>query len=207
MKKLIFILVLGLLWCNISIADDLLSILGVKLRDQINNYKILEDHGLSDFAKNVHEYTVSAKIENEYFDNNLSIDTYGPQKKIYNINAYHKKKMNARSCQSLIKTIFNKKKSQFLERGYQLEFDKNNDGSYNENNQYFKKIEAKFSNKDDSVLFISACDTKGKKGLNAEAEVWIIFRDDSLSEIIFKEFQEKMKVDQKKEDKKKVKGF
>ena len=49
--------------------------------------------------------------------------------------------------------------------------------------------------------------TEGKKGLNAEAEVWIIFRDDSLSEIIFKEFQEKMKEDQKKEDKKKVKGF
>ena len=207
MKKLLGIVVLGLLWCNISIADDLMSILGVKLRDQINNYKILEDHGLSDFAKNVHEYTVSAKIENEYFDNTLSIDTYGPQKKIYNITAYHKKKMDAISCQSLIKTIFNKKKSQFLERGYQLEFDKNNDGSYNENNQYFKKIDAKFSNKDDSVLFISACDTSGKKGFDAEAEVWIIFRDDSLREIIFKEFQEKMEEDQKKEDKKKVKGF
>ena len=52
MKKLLGIVVLGLFWCNISIADDLLSILGVKLRDQINNYKILEDHGLSDFAKN-----------------------------------------------------------------------------------------------------------------------------------------------------------
>ena len=207
MKKLLGIVIMVLLWCNISIADDLMSILGVKLRDQINNYKILEDHGPSDFAKNLHEYTVSAKIENEYFDNTLSIETYGPQKKISDITAYHKKKMDAISCQSLIKTIFNKKKSQFLERGYQLEFDKNNDGSYDVNNQDFKTIDAKFSNKDDSVLFISACDTKGKKGFDAEAEVWIIFRDDSLREIIFKEFQEKMEEDQKKEDKKKVKGF
>ncbi|WP_440915729.1 hypothetical protein [Candidatus Pelagibacter sp.] len=207
MKKVLGIVLLGLLWCNISLADDLFSILGVKLRDQINNYKILEDHGLSDTAKNVHDYTVSAKIENEYFDNTLSVATYGPQKKIYDITTYHKKKMDALSCQSLIKTIFNKKKSQFLKRGYQLEFNKNYDGSYDENNQYFKRIDAKFSNKDDSVLFISACDTSGKTGFNAEAEVWIIFRDDSLREIIYKEFLEKMEEDQKKEDKKKVKGF
>ena len=207
MKKLLGILVLGLLWCNVSMADNLMSILGVKLRDPINNYEIKKDHGPNNRSKNVHRYSVLAKIENEYFDNILSIDTYGPQKKIYNIRAHYKKKMDALACQALIRTIFDKKKSQFLKRGYELVYKNNKDGSYDENNQYFKMIDATFSKKDDSVLFISACDTSGEKGFNAQAEVWIIFRDDSLREIIFKEYLDSYKEYKKKEDEKKLKGF
>jgi len=115
--------------------------------------------------------------------------------------------MDALECQALIRTIFDKKKSQFLKKGYELAYKDNKDGSYNENNQYFKKIDATFSKKNDSVLFISACDTSGEKGFDAQAEVWIIFRDDSLREIIFKEYQESSKEYLKKEDEKRLKGF
>jgi len=93
MKKLLGIMVIcSLLSGNASTADNLMSILDVKLRDSINNYEITKYYGPDDMSKNIHSYSISAKIENKYFDNVLSIDTYGPQKKIYNIRAYYKKK-------------------------------------------------------------------------------------------------------------------
>ena len=75
MKKLLAIVVLGLLSNNFVNADETLSILGIKLLDKIDNYKIQEDHGISEYSKSQRSYSVHAEVENEYFDNILVVET------------------------------------------------------------------------------------------------------------------------------------
>ena len=120
MKKLLAIVVLGLLSNNIVSADETLSILGIKLLDNIENYNIKEDHGVDDMSKSKRTYSVYAKTKNEYFDDVLLVDTFGEEKIIYNIRTFNskKKETDALQCQNVILSILNKKTQDFNERGY-----------------------------------------------------------------------------------------
>ena len=211
MKKLLAIVVLGLLSNNIVSADETLSILGIKLLDNIENYNIKEDHGVDDMSKSKRTYSVYAKTKNEYFDDVLLVDTFGEEKIIYNIRTFNskKKETDALQCQNVILSILNKKTQDFNERGYRRTIIKNNDGSFDSRNNYFKKIEATFINDNSNYTFrmISACDTSGKQGMSAKANIWLILRDKKLSDKVVAEWKNSLNKEAIEEEKKRIKGF
>jgi len=178
---------------NKLMADNLMSILGVNLKDSINKYTIIKDHGPDLKAKTIRSYSVLAEIKNKYFDSSLEIKTYGPQQKIYKIRAIHNKQIGAITCESLLVSIFDKKKSQFINNEYQLEY----------RTKATNNIEALFSKIDDSVLFIGTCRKPVKNDFDTPARIFIEFRDNSLERVFLKEYEEFYE----KEEIEKLKGF
>ena len=213
MKKLLAIVVLGLLSNNFVNADETLSILGIKLLDKIDNYKIQEDHGISEYSKSQRSYSVHAEVENEYFDNILVVETFGEDKIIYQINAYNSKlkDTDALQCQNLIVSILNKKSQDFKEKNYKRTFNKKKDGSLVSKYKTFKMIDASFIGNNNNFKFMSACDNRGKAGMDADADVWLSFKDDKIAEKVRVEYREFLQKDLnkfiKEENQKRTKGF
>ena len=213
MKKLLAIIVLGLLSNNFVNADETLSILGIKLLDKIDNYKIQEDHGISEYSKSQRSYSVHAEVENDYFDNILVVETFGEDKIIYQINAYNSKlkDTDALQCQNLIVSILNKKSQDFNKKNYKRTFNKKKDGSLVSKYKTFKMIDASFIGNNNNFKFMSAGDNRGKAGLDADADVWLSFKDDKIAEKVRVEYREFLQKDLnkriKEENQKRTKGF
>ena len=202
-------MVLGLLSNNIVSADETLSILGIKLLDNINNYKIKEDHGVDRMSKSKRSYSVYANTKNEYFDDVLLVHTFGEEKIIYNIITFNskKKETDALQCQNVILSILNKKTKDFNERGYRRTIIENNDGTFDSRIGYFKRIEAMFNNPNKTFEMISACDTKGKQGMKAKANIWLMFTDTKLSDKYMAEWKNSLNKENVEQEKKRLKGF
>ena len=54
---------------------------------------------------------------------------------------------------------------------------------------------------------ISACDTSGKQGMSAKANIWLILRDKKLSDKVVAEWKNSLNKEAIEEEKKRIKGF
>ena len=54
---------------------------------------------------------------------------------------------------------------------------------------------------------ISACDTSGKQGMSAKANIWLILRDKKLSDKVVAEWKNSLNKKAVEEEKKRIKGF
>ena len=199
--------------CNTSFAESLYSVLGIKLGDHVKNYKISKKPS-PNTRKYSLNYMIKTKINNEYFKDEAYVDV-DENYKIYNILLFGAKKYKASECQEIKTIIFNLKKDKFIQAGFSGEYQKNKDGTYDSDNDYFRGIDIIFTkikdNKEIKIIFRSACDAAGKKGINAETDLWVYLRDAIVSEktmIKLLEDIEVQRLNKKKEDRKKMEqGF
>ena len=85
MKKLLGILVLGLLWCNTGFANDLPKLFGITISDKIYNYKTADKPHTEDKFL----VQIFPPMQNDDFD--FYVIKFDNQGRIYQITGVHKK--------------------------------------------------------------------------------------------------------------------
>ena len=103
-----------------------------------------------------------------------------------------------------IVSILNKKSQDFQEKNYKRTLIKK-DGSLVSKYKTFKMIDASFIGNNNNFKFMSACDNRGKAGMDADADVWLSFKDDKIAEKVRVEYREFLQKDLNKRIKRKIK--
>tara|TARA_B100001123_G_scaffold40563_1_gene41716 strand:+ start:137 stop:766 length:630 start_codon:yes stop_codon:yes gene_type:complete len=85
MKKLLGILVLGLVWCNVGVANDLPKLFGITISDKIYNYKTADKPHTEDKFL----VQIFPPVQNDDFD--FYVIKFDNRGRIYHITGVHKK--------------------------------------------------------------------------------------------------------------------
>ena len=210
MKKLLGIVVVSLLWCNLSYANESAkSLLGIKLMDDLNKYENWKNEFDSNTAEDtwgIYNHHIKSKVKNDYFSEMIGV-RIGKDLKIYTIRIYGKSLTNKFSCNSLTTHLFNFKKEKFKNEGYKFKylldlFGNKMDGA--NKGATFYKLNPTTDKLSEDIRLESFCEDNGTRPMFIMVDHLNIYKIITPNMKKFYKGLEKMR---KEEEKNKEKGF